>query len=137
MLLGEQLSWRHHRCLKTSFRSTRGSECGHDCLATAHIPLHEPQHRTGLREVALDFLPRAQLRARQIERQRVRKSRDQRLRVAGREGPARVALNFAAKQAQTELVREQAQGLERPLIRPVAASTSTQMTLPSFTNLRR
>ena len=88
VLLGQQLRRRHHRGLKASFHGARGRERGDDRLAAADVALHQPQHRTGLREVALDLLPRAQLRARQLERQRAAETRDQGLRVAGGERPS-------------------------------------------------
>ena len=48
-------------------------------------------------------------------------TRDQRLRVAGCEGPARIALNLAAQQSQAELVREQLFEREAALHRMTAA----------------
>ena len=59
VLLGEQLRRRHHRGLKAGFDGAHGGERGDDGLAAADVALHEPQHRTGLREIALDLLPRA------------------------------------------------------------------------------
>ena len=107
MLLGEQLRRRHHRRLEASFGCACSRERGDDRLAAPDVALHEPQHRARLREIALDLLPRTQLRARQVERQRVREARDERLRAAALQRPARIALNLATEQPQAQLMREQ------------------------------
>ena len=68
MLLGEQLGGRHHGRLVAGFGGPHGRKGGDDRFAAAHIALYEPQHRTRLRKVMLDLMPRAQLCACKTER---------------------------------------------------------------------
>ncbi len=104
VLLGQQLGRCHQRCLPAGLDCARRGQRSHHGLAAADIALHQPLHRLLAREVELDLVPDALLRACQFERQR----RDQARRSGRRrQDPASAACGGWHGQAQGDLLRHQ------------------------------
>src|SRR5437588_269402 len=112
VLLGEDLSRRHHGGLVIGVRCGEAGDGGNDGLAAADIALQQALHRMRLHQISQHLVHRARLRAGQLEWQCEREGLEER--AVGAQPRRRAAAPLAVGELERELLRQQLVELHAP-----------------------
>ena len=112
VLLGEDLSRRHHGGLVIGVRCGEAGDGGNDGLAAADIALQQALHRMRLHQISQHLVHRARLRAGQLEWQCAREGLEER--AVGAQPRRRAAAPLAVGELERELLRQQLVELHAP-----------------------
>ena len=125
MLLGQDFGGRHEGRLQPGAHGVQHGRHGHDGLAAAHVPLDQPVHRMGARQVLMNVPEHARLRAGEPERQGLQQALRQR-RVELVRQAARLPLDLLALLAQRQLEQQEVLEGEPPVPRRPASDQVLQ-----------